>query len=322
MTRRTILLAPLFFFLSLTAVAQDYNPDMLSTYSIIARDPATGEMGMGVQSKAFAVGNRVVDAKGGLGIIAHQAVSNPMYGVIGLELLQAGMTPQDALDMMVRSDEIRDRRQVAVLDFQGRTAAWTGPGTREWTGHKCGTDYCAQGNSLAGPEVLEQMWRSFESSTGPLAERLLGALDAAQAAGGDARGMQGAALLVVKPLAGAAGFSDRAIDIRVDDHKKPLTELRRLLDLARAREMMAQTGAKLNADDLVGALEMAVAARDRSPDYDSTWVVLADVYLSMGRKTDALAALRRAVELNPSNKNMLPRNPKFEALLRDADFMD
>ena len=166
------------------------------------------------------------------------------------------------------------------------------------------------------------MWRSFESSTGPLAERLLGALEAAQAAGGDARGMQGAALLVVKPLAGAAGFSDRAIDIRVDDHKKPLTELRRLLDLARAREMMAQTGAKLNADDLVGALEMAVAARDRSPDYDSTWVVLGDVYLSMGRKTDALAALRRAVELNPSNKNMLPRNPKFEALLRDADFMD
>ena len=322
MTRRTILLAPLFFFLSLTAVAQDYNPDMLSTYSIIARDPATGEMGMGVQSKAFAVGNRVVDAKGGLGVIAHQAVSNPMYGVIGLELLQTGMTPQDALDMMVRSDEIRDRRQVAVLDFQGRTAAWTGPGTREWTGHKCGTDYCAQGNSLAGPEVLEQMWRSFEASTGPLAERLMRALDAAQAAGGDARGMQGAALLVVKPLAGAAGFSDRAIDIRVDDHKIPLAELRRLLDLARAREMMAQTGIKLNADDLDGALEMALAARDRSPDYDSTWVVLADVYLSMGRKTNALAALRHAVELNPSNKTMLPRNPKFEALLRDADFMD
>lgn len=321
MIQKLMLLAPLLFLATLT-VAQDYNPDLLSTYSIIARDPATGEMGMGVQSKAFAVGNRVVDAKGGLGIIAHQAVSNPMYGVIGLELLQAGMTPQDALDMMVRSDELRDRRQVAVLDFQGRTAAWTGPGTREWTGHKCGTDYCAQGNSLAGPEVLEQMWRSFESSTGPLAERLLGALDAAQAAGGDARGMQGAALLVVKLLAGAAGFSDRAIDIRVDDHKMPLTELRRLLDLARAREMMAQTGAKLNAGDLDGALEMALAARDRSPDYDSIWVVLAEIYLSMGRKTDALAALRHAVELNPSNKNMLPRNPKFEALLRDADFMD
>ena len=322
MTRRTILLAPLFLFLSLAAAGQDYDPDLLSTYSIIARDPATGEMGIGVQSKAFAVGNRVVDAKGGLGIIAHQAVSNPMYGVIGLELLQAGMTPQAALDMMLRSDELRDRRQVAVLDFQGRSAAWTGERTREWTGHKCGTDYCAQGNSLAGPEVLEGMWRSFESSTGPLAERLLGALDAAQAAGGDARGMQGAALLIVKPLAGAAGFSDRAIDIRVDDNRLPLAELRRLLDLARARELMAQAGAKLHADDLDGALETAIAARDRSPDYDSTWVVLADVYLSMGRKTDALAALRRSVELNPANKIMLPRNPKFEALLRDADFMD
>ena len=322
MIPRIFLLAPLLFLLTLPAATQDYNPDLLSTYSIIARDPATGEMGMGVQSKAFAVGNRVVDAKGGLGIIAHQAVSNPMYGVIGLELLQAGMTPQDALEMMVRGDELRDRRQVAVLDSQGRSAAWTGPETRDWTGHKCGADYCAQGNSLAGPQVLEQMWRSFDSSVGPLAERLLGALDAAQAAGGDARGMQGAAILVVKPLAGAGGFSDRAIDIRVDDHKQPLAELRRLLDIARSREMMAQAGVKLNEGDLDGALERAIAARDRSPDYDSTWVVLADVHISMGRKSDALSAFRRAVELNPANKIMLPRTPRFEALLRDADFMN
>jgi len=141
--------------------AQEHDPDYLATYSIIARDPGTGELGMGVQSKAFGAGNRAMHAKGGLVIIAHQAAANPMYGAIGIELLQAGYSPEEALEMMVGSDEGRDRRQVAILDQQGRTAAWTGAGASDWKGHRCGVAYCAQGNILTGPEVVDAMAASF-----------------------------------------------------------------------------------------------------------------------------------------------------------------
>jgi uncharacterized Ntn-hydrolase superfamily protein len=165
------------------AAAQDYDPNLLATFSIIARDPATGELGFAVQSKAFAAGNRAVHIKAGLGVIAHQASANPMYGEIGFELLQAGHTPQQALDMMLRSDEGRDSRQVAIMDVQGRTASWDGPGANDWKGHKCGATYCAQGNILAGPQVVDALASSFEASAGrPLAHRLIDALDAAQAA--------------------------------------------------------------------------------------------------------------------------------------------
>lgn len=190
------------------ALAQDYDPDQMGTFSIIARDPATGELGMAVQSKAFAAGNRATTIKGGLAVIAHQASANPMYGAVGLELLAAGMTPQQALDFMLRGDEGRENRQVAILDIEGRSAAWTGGGANDWKGHHCGTNYCAQGNILVGKETVDALAISFESSTGPLAERLLDALDAAQAAGGDARGMQSAALVIARPLGGSAGFSD------------------------------------------------------------------------------------------------------------------
>jgi uncharacterized Ntn-hydrolase superfamily protein len=147
---------------------------------------------------------------------------------------------------------------------------------------------------------------------------MLAALDAAQAAGGDARGVQGAALVIVKPLAGAAGFSDRSIDLRVDDNQKPLAELGRLLNMERSGEMIVEVGAKLAANDLKGALEKAIAARDRSPENDNAWVALGRVYAKMGQKGEALAALKRAGELNPANQKRLPLTPEFEALYKNA----
>lgn len=295
------------------AGAQDFDPDYLATYSIIARDTGTGELGMGVQSKAFAAGNRAMHAKGGLVVVAHQASANPMYGAIGVELLEAGYSPQEALDIMVASDEGRDRRQVAILDAEGRAAAWTGTGSGDYKGHHCGVDYCAQGNSIAGPEVVEALSRSFERSTGHLAERLMDALDAAEAAGGDRRGKQSGAILVVSPRV-RDGFSDRVVDIRVDDHREPLGELRRVLDLHFSGEIIRSANMLRAEGDLVGALAAAIEARDRSPENDNAWVALATVQLAMGREDQMLASLRRAIHLNPGRRVTLATDTNFESV--------
>ena len=277
---------------------------------------------MAVQSKAHAVGSRTVSAKGGLAVIAHQATSNPMYGQLGLDLLARGMTPQQALDFMVRGDEGRENRQVAILDMQGRSAAWTGKNPRDWKGHRCTADYCVQGNIIAGPEVLDGMVAAFEKAKGqPLAERLLAALDGGQAAGGDRRGMQAAALVIAKPLAGAAGFSDRAVDVRVDDHRTPIPELRRVYNVLRSNQILMlrpwSRSATAGPDE---ALRIALTARDLSPENDNAWVGLAHLYMAMGRKGDASTPYARPSSSNPANKSQLPRNPTFEPIRSDPEF--
>jgi uncharacterized Ntn-hydrolase superfamily protein len=306
--------------ITIQAQAQVYSPDEEGTFSIIGRDPATGQLGIAVHSKTIAVGSRVRGGKGGVAVFAHQSGSNPMYSQVGIELLEAGMTPQQALDYMLRADEGRNQRQVAILDIQGRTAAWTSPTITDWKGHKCGVDYCAQGNTLAGPEVVENMAKSFENSKGPLAERLLDALEAGQRGGGDKRGVESAGLMILRPLT-IAGFGDRELDLRVDESKDPFGELRRILNAVRSGEMRGQISQKLTANDFKGALEVALAARDKSPEIDGNWVSLAEVYLRSGQKENALAAIRKAVELNPANKKQLPLNRTFESLTKDPEFL-
>lgn len=305
---------------SAPVLAQEYDPDMLGTFSIIARDPATGELGMGVQSKAFGAGNRATTIKGGVAVVAHQASANPMYGTLGLELLGAGMTPKDALDFMLRADPDRDRRQVVILDAQGRSAGWSGPATNDWKGHTCGTNYCAQGNILVGPQVVQAMAKSFESSSGPLPERLMAALDAAQAAGGDARGMQSGAIVIARPLAGSGGFSDRVLDIRVDDHRTPLVELRRLLNLWRSGQMLTDANRKLTEGDVQAAVATAQKATELSPENDNAWVALAHMRLRAGQQSGALDALRKAIELNPTNARRLSTNDNFKSLRDHPEF--
>jgi uncharacterized Ntn-hydrolase superfamily protein len=296
------------------------EPGFEGTFSIIARDPATGELGMAVQSKTLAVGSRTITIKGGVAVIAHQSSSNPMYGALGIELLGAGLSPQQALDQITRGDEGRDSRQVSILDMQGRTAAFTGTGASDWKGHKCGTNYCAQGNILVSAEVVDALARTFESATGSLAERMLAAMDAGQAAGGDIRGTQSAALVVAKPLAGAAGFGDRVVDLRVDDSRAPLKELRRLLNMFQARALMSEAYARLREREFAAASTAALAARDKSPEYDEAWVVWAATELGAGRKATALEGVRKSIELNPANARQLPRNRNFEALWQDPEF--
>ncbi|MGC8874805.1 MAG: DUF1028 domain-containing protein [Chloroflexia bacterium] len=204
-----------------------------STFSIVAFDPATGDLGVAVQSKFLAVGAYVPSARAGVGAIATQAYSNLSYGPRGLELLAQGLSAPEVVERLLADDPLREQRQLGIVDARGQAAAFTGKECFSWAGHLVGQGYCCQGNILVGEETVQAMAETFQRAQGELAERLLAALTAGQEAGGDRRGQQSAALLVVRASGGYGGTSDRYIDLRVDDHPRPIEELRRLLHLHR-----------------------------------------------------------------------------------------
>ncbi len=212
-------------------VAPDAGWPPASTFSIVAFDPYTGDLGVAVQSRFLGVGPVVPWAKAGVGAVATQAFANTTWGPRALELLAQGLAPDEVVARLTGEDAGRDRRQLAVIDAKGRAAAFTGSAANAWAGHKIGPNYSAQGNILASQAVVDAMGQAFETTDGDLADRLVAALEAGQAAGGDTRGMQSASLLVVRDKGGYGGWNDRYIDIRVDDAPNPFTELRRLLGL-------------------------------------------------------------------------------------------
>jgi uncharacterized Ntn-hydrolase superfamily protein len=203
------------------------------TFSICAFGPDTGQLGIAVQSKFLAVGAVVPFAKAGVGAVATQSWANTSYGPRGLDMLASGLAPDDVAQRLIADDADREKRQFGIVDAQGRAATFTGTECFEWAGGVTGRGYCAQGNILAGRAVVDGLARGFESATGTLAERLVAALQEGQRGGGDRRGMQSAALLVVREKGGYGGFNDRYIDLRVDDHAQPIDELARLLALYR-----------------------------------------------------------------------------------------
>jgi uncharacterized Ntn-hydrolase superfamily protein len=207
---------------------------VVATYSIAACDLEAGQWGVATQSKFLGVGSVVPWAVPGVGGIATQAYANPRYGPDGLELLREGLSAEEAVERLTAADDGRDHRQLGIVDAQGRSASFTGSECMEWAGGRTGEGYAAQGNILVSAETVDAIAESFERSTGPLAERLLDCLDAAQAAGGDRRGQQSAALLVVEKDGGYAGLSDEVVDLRVDEHARPLEELRRIYVLHQA----------------------------------------------------------------------------------------
>jgi uncharacterized Ntn-hydrolase superfamily protein len=204
------------------------------TYSIVGRDPETGELGVAVQSRAFNTGAACAWAEAGVGAVATQSFTERRYGPRGLALLSAGRDPREALDELLAADEGREVRQVAFLDARGRTAAHTGEGCIPHAGHLAGENASVQGNMLRSADVWPAMREAFDGTAGTLAERLLSALDAAEAAGGDYRGRQAAGLVVVAGERHEQPSVDRIFDLRVDDHEDPLGELRRLHRLAAA----------------------------------------------------------------------------------------
>src|SRR6266704_2390495 len=201
------------------------------TFSIVARDPETGELGIAVQSKFLAVGAVVPWAKAGVGAIATQAWANTSYGPRGLELLAYGLPASEVLAQLVEEDAGRADRQVGIVGVQGEASTYTGTQCFPWAGGHVGEHYTCQGNILVGEDTVLAMARTFEQTTGLLCDRLVAALAAGQAAGGDSRGQQSAALLVVREGGGYSGFNDRFIDLRIDDAPRPIEELQRLLKL-------------------------------------------------------------------------------------------
>ena len=203
----------------------------ITTYSIAACDLDASQWGVATQSKFLAVGAVVPWAEPHVGAIATQAYANPRYGPEGLSLLREGLSAEEVVERLTAADEGRDQRQLGVVDREGRSASFTGAECLEWAGGRTGPSYAAQGNILVSAETVDAIAETFESSKGPLAERLLDCLDAAQAAGGDRRGQQSAALLVVEQDGGYAKLSDTIVELRVEDHERPLEELRRLYRL-------------------------------------------------------------------------------------------
>ena len=281
------------------------------TYSIVARDPATGEMGVAVQSHWFSVGSIVTWAEAGVGAVATQSFVDPAYGERALALLRTGVPAGDALKQLVGADPQRDVRQVAVVDNAGRVAAHTGSRAIAAAGHHVGREYSVQANLMGNARVWPAMAEAFERSTGDLAERMLAALDAAEAAGGDIRGRQSAALLIVKPSSSGRPWAgaDRVFDLRVDDHARPLVELRRLVRLQRAYNH-ANRGDELFSEQKVeDALKEYAAAAALAPEIVELPFWHAVTLVSIGREAEARPLFEEVFRREPVWAELVTRLP-------------
>ncbi len=236
------------------------------TYSILGRDPATGQVGGAVQSAVYASGAGVVWADAGVGAVASQAIGNPAFGHLGLQMLAAGSAPNQVAAALVAADDASDVRQIGVIDLASTPAAFTGTDCVSNAGHQAGVDCVAQANMMANPGVPEAMVAAFERTADDLTDRLLAALDAAEALGGDFRGRQSAGLIVRTGERGTPTWKTVVVDVRVDDHPEPLTELRRLAGLSRAYRRYNVPLERIAGGDQVGAVEAARQLCAQLPD--------------------------------------------------------
>ena len=291
------------------------------TYSIIARDPATGEFGAAVQSHWFAVGTLCPWVEAGVGVVATQAFVDPGYGKLGLDLMRAGKSAPEALRGLLAADEAREVRQVAMIDQEGRVMAHTGKKTISAAGHLIGKDYSVQANLMLNDGVWPAMAQAFETATGDLAERMMAALEAGQTAGGDVRGRQSAALIVTGKPTGRP-WADRIFDLRVDDHPEPLKELRRLLVLQRAYNHMNAGDGAMERKDHRSALEEYGAAARLAPDNLELVYWHAIALVNMHRIDDALPLFRWVFARDRNWVTLTPRLADAELLPNDPQLIE
>ncbi len=311
--------------LPLLATAQTTPRRPVATYSIVARDAETGEMGVAVQSHWFSVGSIVTWAEAGVGAVATQSFVEPAYGPLGLELMRLGRTGPEALEALVSTDAARDVRQVAMVDAEGNVEAYTGARAIHAAGHHVGDGYAVQANLMEKATVWDAMANAYENSDGDLAERLLAALEAAQAEGGDIRGKQSAAILIVRSESSGRPWKDRLFDLRVEDHPEPVAELRRLVQLQRAYLKLTEGDDFITFGEVDKAVEAYRTATTLVPDEATNgeaafWVgiTLAD----LGRVDEALPYLARAYRQDTRWAELVPRLPASKLLPDDSALID
>lgn len=316
--KHQIALILLLFIAGYSTTIHAQSGPLAHTYSIVAFDEKTGEMGVAVQSHWFSVGTIVIWGEAGTGVVATQSFVNPAYGPNGLELLRQGLSPRQALDYLLSTDEAKDFRQAAVLNHRGEVAAFTGNKCIQDAGHQEGKGYSVQANLMLNPSIWPAMATAFEESAElPLAERLLVTLEAAERAGGDIRGRQSAALLVVAPKNTGMPWKDRLVDIRVDDHAEPLAELRRILKTHRAYEHMNRGDLAVEKGDLEVALEEYRAAEWMFPDNEEMKYWHAVSLVNAGKLEAALPLFREVFLKNNNWKTLTPRLIQNGLLLAD-----
>jgi uncharacterized Ntn-hydrolase superfamily protein len=303
------------------SAAPDARPPLrpVHTYSIVARDAATGELGVAVQSHAFSVGSGVTWAEAGVGAVATQSFIDVSYGPLGLDLMRAGRSAPDALKGLLAADDGRDVRQVAMIDASGRVAAYTGAKCIPAAGDQVGVGYSVQANLMDNDTIWPAMAKAFEASRGDLAERMLLALEAAQAAGGDIRGMQSAAILVVKGVSSGKPWQDKIFDLRVEDNPQPLVELRRLVTFQRANNLASEGDRFFEKKDDAAALKAYAAAEALLPDFAEMAFWHAVALANTGKVDDSLPVFAKAYRLDPILRKLPPRLAKVGLLPDDPN---
>jgi len=297
------------------SINTDKNTVLSHTYSIVARDPKTGEMGVGVQSHYFSVGSVVDWGASGVGVVATQSFVNKSFGLRGLELMKQGKTPDEALAILLSDDDGKNVRQVALLDAHGRVAVHTGSKCIKYAGHETGDNFSVQANMMLNDTVWPAMARAFEKNKEiPLPERIIKTLEAAESEGGDIRGKQSAAILIVKGESVENEWDDPYIDIRVEDHLEPLEELNRLLKLRRAYEIMDKGDLALEKGDEDEALKTFNSAREMCPDNIEMKYWTAISLANIKRFDDALPLFKEIFNMDNNWRILTERLPDVDLL--------
>lgn len=312
---RPLILLPLSIFLMCSTTRAQWRP--VHTFSIVARDSATGQLGVAVQSHWFSVGPLVPWAEAGVGAVATQSFVDPAYGPLGLELMRSGKSAAEALRGLVAADAAPDVRQVAIVDAKGRVAAHTGKKCIPAAGHIEGEQFTVEANLMLNDRVWPAMAAAYRAARGDLADRMLAALDAAQAAGGDIRGKQSAAILIVRGESTGKPWKDRIMDLRVEDSREPLKELRRLVNVHRAYQRENEGDLAVEKNDVAGALREYSAAEQMMPENLEMKYWHAVALVNVGRIDESLPIFKAVFEADPNWIELTPRLPKIDLLKVD-----